>query len=385
MRAARRRAVGSLIVALGMGLPLLSHGQTITIEKATIPWSELERLMRREGQVPNAVRGAAANAPAGWSLSADVAGEISEGRARMTVRAEISVLEDRWTVVPLIPASWAVSSARVDAPNGRRGLLVRAFDGVAFAADGADRYPIVFEVEAPLESTARGNRLSWSPPGLTGGEVRLDISSKGRVGGKTSWRTEIVRGSTLARAALSASGFDLVVSNDEMRAEVGTMLEELRATTVISLGGGGVTRLVVNVVAADGEISIALPSGARFWKGHFGREPLKASAIQAGVLKVTGRGNLELAYTFDGSAMGLRGRWSVDLPRFPVTIRDARWEIWLPSGLAYRETQSSLATSGCVEPSARKPLETQGICHGFSRGVLESSRAYAEGVYEQAL
>ncbi|MBI5545052.1 MAG: hypothetical protein HY901_14265 [Deltaproteobacteria bacterium] len=383
------RWVAAGLVLATTQLPGLVLAQPITIEKATVPWSELERLFRREGRpVPEAPRGAA---PTAWSMTAQVDGRIQEGRARLAIHLEISVLADRWVVAPLLPEHLAVSSAQVDVPKDRRGLLVRSVEGIAFAADGLGRYQLDLEVEGPLEVAGSSTRLAWFPPGLAGGKARIEVPGLERIAGRTGWSIERGPGGrTTALAALGASGLELLLPGAAERTEAGATLEELRALTVVSLGGAGVTRLTVRVLASEGELTLVLPQGARLWKAYVGGRALKASTVAQGTtVKVPVRGNaqVELAYTFDGQAMGIRGRFRVELPRLPVTVRDARWEVWLPAGLTYRETQAAMGPTACRNDweRTRTPLETQGACSGFSRAVLEPGRAYVEGHYEQPL
>jgi hypothetical protein len=324
-------------------------------------------------------------------MTAEVNGTVLDGAAHLKIHADISVLSDRWTVAPMLPQSLAVSYALVEAPDGRRGLLVRSADGVAFAADGVGRYQLDLEAEGALEQTPTGLRLLWAPPGLAGGRAQLEVRGQEAVSGRTSWRTERHAGGALiAQAALGAAGLELLLEGAVARSEAQTSLENLRALTVLSLGGSGVTRLSVRVVSGEGELSVTLPQGAHLWKAYVGRSALKASEVARGTsvrFPVRGTAEIELAYTFDSQPMGIRGRWRVELPRLPVTVRDARWEVWLPTGLTYRETQAALAPSRCLDDPgrARTTLETQGACNGFARAVLEPGRAYVEGLYEQAL
>ena len=385
------RATGAGAVALlaALAAPCLARGQTVTIEKATVPWSELERLMRREGQpLPAPPK---AGAPTAWSMTGEVNGEIGGGSARLRIHAEISVLADRWVVAPLLPESLAVSSAQVEAPDGRRGLLVRSSDGVALAADGVGRYELDLEAEGPLETVGTGSRLLWAPPGLAGGRARLEVHGGERIAGRSAWRLERgAHGVVVAQAALGAGGLELLLQGPDARGEASATLEELRALTVLSLGGSGVTRLTVRAIAAEGELTVVLPQGAKLWKAYVGSTALKASSVSHGAsvtFPVRGSAEIELAYTFDSQPMGIRGHWRVEMPRLPVTVRDARWEVWLPSGLKYHETQAALSQSRCSdEPGrARTTLDTQGSCNGFARAVLEPGRAYVEGLYEQPL
>ena len=97
---------------------------------------------------------------------------------------------------------------------------------------------------------------------------------------------------------------------------------------------------------------------------------------------------IELAYTFVVPPLGLRGRYRVELPSWPVPVRDATWQLWLPSGLRYAETQAALGPlPSCSSelPPARTPLSSQGQCFAFARSVLDPGAAYVEGAYQEPL
>jgi hypothetical protein len=369
-------------------LPSLAQAEArITIERATVPWNELERLLRKEGATPPP-----RNAPRAYSVpSLEVAGEIDGGHAQLDLTVEVEVLGDRWTVAPLLPASLAVATASVEAPAGRRGLLVRDPGGVSLAADGAGRYRVHLEAEGALE---RG-RLLIAPGGLAGGRARLTIHGADGVGGRTSWRTRSGSDGTLiAEAALGPFGVDLsLASAPASVGEAGATIEDLSAVTVLSLGGSGVTRLQFQASADESApLELALPKGARLWRVYVGGSAVAAATVLRGenlrlALKKPAR--VELAFTFEAPPMGIRGRYHVELPKLPVPVRGAHWDVWLPSGLAYGAPQAAMSAAPCSTPSPavrpRTPITPVGTCVGFERPVLEPGRTYVEGKYDQPL
>jgi hypothetical protein len=376
----------SLAAALGLLASSARAAPGVTIEKATVPWSELEQLMRRESAPPRR-----ASPPSAYAIRTEIDGLIEEGRVTLEVQAEVTVLEERqWVVAPLFPPSLAIASASVEAPEGHTALLVRGGDGVAFAAQGRGRYRLRASAEGPLEPVPGGARLALAPPRLSGGQARIRVRGAQRIAGRTAWKVERApSGELLACAAMGEGGLELRVLGAEPRSEAGTALEELRAVTVLSLGGSGVTRLTLRAAAEEGGVDLVLPQGARLWRAYVGGVALKLGALgSGGALRLPLRGPaiVELAYTFDGAPLGIRGRFRVELPRLSAPVRDARWSVYLPDGLRYRETQAALAASTCApEESARTPLSAQGLCFGFARPVLEPGCAYVEGVYEQPL
>ncbi len=373
-----------LLLVLSLLWPAASLAEGVVIERATVPWSELERLLRKEGATPPPRA-----APRAWSVpSLQVSGDVDNGRAELALSIEVEVLADRWAVVPLLPASLAVAQASVAAPAGRRGLLVRDPGGVSLAADGPGRYHVEVEVEGALD---RG-RLLLSPSGLAGGRATINIHGADTVGGRTPWRTHVAGdGALVAEAALGPFGVDLSLQTGGV-SEAGSTLEDLDAVTVLSLGGNGVTRLLFDANADEsGVFELQLPKGARLWRVYVGGTALPVATVSRGDavrLSLKHRSRIELAFTFDAPPMGIRGRYHLELPRLPVPVRGARWEVWLPSGLKYGAPQAAMSPASCggtphLRP--RTPIVPVGTCLGFERPVLEPGRAYVEGKYDQPL
>src|SRR5262245_37306356 len=106
--------------------------QGVVIERATISWSELERLLKREGATAPKPP---AQAPLAHSISnLEVSGEINGVRANIRCKFEIEILARNWAVVPILPGNFALSSGKVETDGGRRGILVRDANGVALVA-----------------------------------------------------------------------------------------------------------------------------------------------------------------------------------------------------------------------------------------------------------
>jgi hypothetical protein len=376
------RAIAAVWLALAVAA---RADEKVTIEKATIPWSELERLLRKEGAAPPPRL-----APRAYAIpTLEVSGDVDEGRVELRLTVEVQVLADRWTLAPLLPPSLAVAHATVSGPDGKRGLLVRDGAGVAFVGEGAGRFVVELAAEGALDG---GRRLLIAPPGLAGGRARLDLHGADSVGGRTAWRTRGgPAGALTVEAALGASGLELVLPKSEAAREPGTALDDLEAITVVSLGGAGVTRLGFGASGDEhGELQVTLPAGARLWKAYVGGTPLPLNAVQrhnSVQLPLQKPARVELAYTFEATPLGLRGRYHVELPRLPVPVRSARWELWLPDGLRYGAPQATLAPSSCGQGRARAktPIVPVGTCLGFQRTVLPPGGAYIEGSYEQPL
>jgi hypothetical protein len=363
----------------------------VVIERATISWNELEKLLKKEGaSAPKP----AARAPLAHSISElDVTGDISRTRAVLAIVAEIEVLAKEWTIVPLIPQSFAVASAEVHAPPGTRGILVRDATGVSLVAKGDGHYRVDAELEVDLDGGGKSVRLVLAPAGLTGGRAELSVHGAVKAAGKTRWRSKTAAGQLRLEAALGAEGLDLELTKLEEPAppeDAGAALEDLRAITVVSLGGRGVTRLTVLAKpGASRTFEAILPESGKLFRAWVGRDGIATERAVRGtkvVIPLDRPQKVELAYTFESTRLGVRGNWHVELPKLSVEAQGAIWDVWLPEGLQYEDTQSSMMESpACTvtsEPGLTR-IDVVGRCFGFSRPVLEPAVAYVEGRYRQ--
>jgi hypothetical protein len=381
--------IASALLAVAIeGEARAEHTVTI-IEKATIPWSELERML--QGAEPARP---SPKAPRQYSIARlDVSGEISDGRAQLDLEVEIDVLADRWIVAPLLPASFAVSSAKVSGPSHLRGILARDVEEVVFVAEGAGSYRVRMEVEATLAFSPRGRRLHLAPPGLFGGRASLLVQDAERIEGRTRWRTTSTAGGLRLEAALGLTGLDLEIpTSGGPPVQVGAGIDDLQAVTVVSIGGRGVTRLIMSVTpGGSGALELMLPEGAELWKAYVAGKAVSVAKISDGRwvrLPITAHSaRVEIAYTFAAARLGIRGSYRVEMPRLPLIARAAAWELWLPQGLRYLETQSSLALDGPCSGQARAHtnIQASGVCFRFARAALEPGVAYVEGMFEQQL
>lgn len=382
--------ISALIISCALAT---AQPQGVTIERATIPWNELERLLKKEGAVAPRP---GPQAPLAHSISnMEVTGTVGRDRAQLHSVLEIEILGKSWVVVPLLPKYFAVSSAKVLAPEHGRGILVRDANGVSLVAKGEGNYQISAELEGPVEHDKSELRLSLAPPGLATGRAQIKILSKAaRVGGRTRWRTSSEDDkSTVAEAALGAEGMELIVKPPRELAppeDAGAALEELRAVTVVSLGGRGATR--ISVLAKPGANKIfeaTLPESAKLFKAWSDREGISPELAQRGTavkIPLERAARIELAYTFEASRLGVRGAWHVELPKLAVEAQGAAWDVWLPNGLDYQDTQSSMAVASSCTLGQEKGLtkiDVVGRCFGFARPVLEPGVPYAEGAYRQ--
>lgn len=379
------------LLALVVLVTTAAHAESrVTIEKATVPFDDLVNLIRQEGRAPPA-KVPANNAPITYSLpTVDVTGSIEDGVARLSLQLEVEVLANRWTMVPLLPESFAVSRAQVETPGSARGILVRDH-GVALAAERAGRYVVSLSVEGTLEPVGGGQRLILPLREIAGGSARITLRGPTKVTGATTWKVRRSGSVTTAEAALGGPGLELIVPAAEERRSASGALEEMDAVTVISLGGNGVGRMRLQASPPEsGVLEVQLPPKSRAWKVFVGSTPLPSAALKETTLRIPLKAAavVEIAWTFEMPPMGIRGRYRVELPKLPMPIRDARWSAYLPNGLTYSETQAALAPSGsCSEDDsdAFTRLQPEGVCTHYARAVLDSGRAWIEGNYAQAL
>jgi hypothetical protein len=364
----------------------------VVIERATISWSELERLLKREGAVAPKP---SPRAPLAHSISRmEVSGEIHGARAELQVSYEVEVLAKGWTLVPLIPRNFAVSSASVT--SSQRGILVRDAAGVSLAAKGEGQYRVEVRLEGTISADKHSLHLVLAPPGLASGHASIVLDRPGEVSGKTRWRAKDTGDfGTTHESALGAEGIDLVFrpASESETHEAGAALENLRAVTIVSLGGRGTTKLTVMATPGERKIFEAvLPESAKLFRAAAGKEGFAPDKVRKGNivrLPLTQKSRVELAYTFETTRMGVRGEWHVDLPKLSAEAQGASWDVWLPQGLEYHSGQSSMAKkSSCtidqVDPSFSSN-DRAGLCFGFAMPVLAPVAPYAEGVYRQKL
>lgn len=161
-----------------------------------LPRDVYDRLVAA-GQLPPV---APRKAPVGWAPgTATVAVQVRDDGAGANIQAslQIQVLEDEWTLVPLLPLGTAVESARVASLDGGGGQgeqevnLVPAQGALAWGVREAGRYRVSLVYRAEVQQSADGRfvalplprassvKLSGSLPG-TGHDVAI-IPSEGLV------------------------------------------------------------------------------------------------------------------------------------------------------------------------------------------------------------
>lgn len=361
----------------------------VTIERATISWNELERLLKKEGAAAPKPGPAA---PLAHSISKlEVEGTLSPDRAELSAIFEIEILSKAWTIVPLIPEQFAVAAAEVSAADHLRGILVRDSNGVSLVAKGEGHYRVDAKLERTLTPTSGEVRLQLSPPKLTAGFASITVFADGEVSGRTKWRNSKPQ---VYESALGSTGVDLVFrpSNKTTTNREAAALEDLRAVTIVSLGGRGTTKLSLLATPGEGKIFEAiLPESARLFRIALDKETIPTERARSGNtvrIALDKKTRVELAYTFDTEKMGMKGRWHLELPKLSGEAQGALWDIWLPPGLEYSSGQSSLARSSCsighIDPLYRSmTVDTSGSCFGFAMPVLALGTPYAEGAYRQ--
>lgn len=363
-----------------------SADPTVLIEKATVPWAELERLLRSQHATVVRPR---PSAPLSYALGGlVVTGRVEREVARLELEIEIQLLSDQWIEAPLLPGAAAIASAEVEGLRPGAGVITRREEVVAFIGRGPGTARIRLCFELALRPEPGGLRLSIAPLGLSAGRARLELSEDfEKIGGATRWRP-VAGGRSSIEATLGREGLSLLLSDRETGGEVAESLEELEAVSSVTLGGSGVTRVRLRATPdARGVLELVLPEGAAAWRLFVGSRAIPVAQVSDGrYLRVPLRGEsaVELVYTFAGEGLGIRGRYRAELPRLRQPVRSAAWDLWLPSGLRYGPAQASLgARPGCGRFRGKVEIDAQGECHGFAKPVLGAGAAYVEIDYDQ--
>ncbi|MBK8010064.1 MAG: hypothetical protein IPK13_01845 [Deltaproteobacteria bacterium] len=403
------------------------QGPTVKVAVAAereVPWTTIEAVFGKKSSRP------AHRTPSPTTYTVEnvlVQGTIDEAKAELSLEAEVHVLERGWVMVPLLPGTFSVSKAEMQAMDGSgssRVALVRRDGKVALLMGAAGRYRVRLRAEGALVTERASLRLRLLEGVVSSGRASFEVRSGRLLEGRTQWHIEPcgsgcsggsdvsgvsgalgVSGNSRNRATavLGAEGVDLVLkppARDEPEpAAVDAALEDLQALSVITLGGRGLTIVrVTSTPNKQGVIDVELPAGARVWKVLVGKSQKALESVASGArLRIPidrhQAARLEIAYTFDAPRMGLRGRFHVDLPRFPVAIRRAEWMVGLPSGLSYEDVQASIATSvrcrAATDPGQElaqfSDALAQSVVYCFESPMLDPSTNYFEGRFVQAL
>jgi len=357
-----------------------AHAQEgVVIERATVPWRDLERLLRNQTVVRPRASAPLSYALGGFSLG----GKVSREEARLELDVEIQLLGEQWIEAPLLSASAAIASAEVIGLPADRAVITRRDDRVVFIGKGPGTAKVHLSFEMPL---SKGS-LQIAPLGLSGGRARLELDFPSEeASGRTRWRVVAGRPAVI-EATLGHEGVDLVIG-ERGKGIVASSLEELEAVTSVTLGGGGVTRVRLRATPDEhGVLELTLPEGASPWRLFVGKRATAVGPLSDGRflrIPLDGESTIELVYTFSGEGLGIRGRHRVELPRLAQPVRSAGWDLWLPAGLKYGATQASLGErASCGQFQGRVPIEAQGQCRGFAKPVLGPGAPYVEIEYDQ--
>lgn len=354
----------------------------VVIERATVPWSELERLLKTEGVVRPEPE-----APLPYALGPLLlSGKVSRTRAQLTLAVEVQLLHQGWIEVPLLPEAAVLSRIESSGLAADGTAWSRRSGQLILVARGPGRVQVNLQFELPLVLRPSGPQLHLELLGLTTGRARLDLGDlASSIGGTTRWRSV---GGGVVEATLGARGLDLTLAGSEAPAPLANTLEALEAVTHLTLGGSGATRVRLRATPDErGLLSLRLPVGATPWRLWVGAKPVPVAAVSDGpelLIPLPGERTVELVYTFVGDGLGIRGKVRLELPKFRASIRGAGWDLWLPDGLGYSGLQAALGpVADCHAFAGKVPIEAQGSCRAFARPVLGLGVAYVEFSYDQ--
>jgi hypothetical protein len=320
-------------------------------------------------------------APAGYVLgNAGVSVMVRdfEERASSVIQVQlgIDVLEDEWVLIPVLPAGTPVESAQVD---GKAVQLLATPDGLAWSTNKSGSYAMTLSYRVDASRSESGFTLPIPLPRAAAINVAatlpgsgLDVSvipaagTKTRVSGnqthvtatvptssgvQISWRTPVLRGHTISRAAYAgALAGEAIVWTGRLAVEL--FSEE---TVTLPLFPRAIT---LSDVRVDGEAGTILVEDDRF------------------ATLVRGQGMHEVVVVFQTPVARSSGPPRVDfrIPGIPVS----RFELTLPGKKELAVTPASNVTSTIGKESTTSVVHvpmTDRVAFSWSEAVPEDIRA----------
>lgn len=317
----------NLLTALVCLLPALDAlaDDTDTADRGTVevPLAVYQDLL-------DASRAKAPSAPAAYALS-EATMQVTaspDGAAEVVVGVTVRILEDRWTLVPLLPSGTALTQATAD---GSAVQLVPTTSGLAFGANAAGVHALQLTYQVEVKRSGDGHVLPVPLPAATGTRLEARLPGAGlsasvvpaaafatRDAGDQTLLTATIPGTTAAqiswRTAERGAGF--VVSRARYQGELerdtitwrATFDAELfRSDAALPLLPKGTT---LSSLTVDGKPGTVLTEGDRF----------------ATVLK--GRGRHEVVVAFETPVLRGSGppRVELSIPEIPIS----RFDLHLP-------------------------------------------------------
>ncbi|MDA8016261.1 MAG: hypothetical protein MPN21_02335 [Thermoanaerobaculia bacterium] len=295
-----------------------------------LPREVYDRLVAA-GQLPPEVP---RKAPVGWAPGTAVVTVQVDGEASVAmVRAELAVqvLEDEWTMVPILPVGTAVETARAGTESETEMTLVPVDGALSWGIREAGRHRVSLTYRAEVQETARGSvvalplpraasvKLTGSVPG-TGHDLAvipaegLQLSARG---GRTFFETNLpsVNGALLSWRPPTSE--EHAISRASYRGTLrGAAIEWLATFSVELFGDAAVTlpllasSLTLSHLEVDGSEASILQQNGRF----------------ATVLRGRGRHEIQVGFETRIAAGDGPPRVEMQIPPVPVS----RFELRLP-------------------------------------------------------
>ncbi len=270
--------------------------------------------------------GAKAGAPARYAMGeAKMNVQVDKNSAEVQVELTVKVLEDAWTLVPLLPSGVALTQAT---ENGRATQLVATPEGFAWSGNKKGSYKLALRYQVDIKRAHQGELLPVPVPQATSTQMTATVPSanldlavipstglkRTSSGNSTvlsatlpstnavqiSWRTPSQRGFAMSRATYQGA---LVEQAVQWRATLDTEL--FSASGRIPLLPQSVT---LSGLKVDGKPSTVLVENGRF----------------TAILKGRGRHKIEVLFETTVSRQSGPPRTTMDLPQVPISRFDLR-------------------------------------------------------------
>lgn len=391
---------GPLVAAPSEEGTTIGHADPATVSSGTVelPRGVYDRLVAQSQLPPRVPRGA----PVGWAPgTATVTVEVDgDGAATVNAQLQVQVLEDEWTLVPLLPLGTAVESARVGGRNEQEVTLVSEGGALSWGVRQAGRYQLSFTYRAEARTSDDGRslalplprassvKLSGTLPG-TGHDVAVIPAAGLRVGvrgGRTWFETTLPSADGVLVAWRLPGKKSHVVSRADYRG---------------SLDAAGSSRGAVQWTGTyaveifdDGAVTLPLlPQSVTL-------SQLEIDGVEAPILVqdgrfatvVRGRGRHVVRVGFETAVEGGEGPPEVHLriPSVPVSRFELRLpgrkEVAMTPGSTVDSTVSGAASGETTIAVAHAPL-TESVTLRWTEAVPEDVRAETRvdvGLYHAA-
>ena len=171
----------TLVTLLAVGLPISQAYSEDDASYVKLPLTEYSRIIelgQNPKHLPRAVPGTYALGTAAASITVpNSTGKQNALVAEVRVDLTAKVLENEWTVVPILPAGTSVGVVLV---NGQTAELMATPSGLAWATDKAGSYAVHVEYKVDVVRGSGGSALPVPLPQATSTSVTMELPSNSK-------------------------------------------------------------------------------------------------------------------------------------------------------------------------------------------------------------